>query len=91
VWSAQSSRPVRGDGNQRQDDDGPASFASFSRRASAAARADATERRRQEQLAHDAAAKAVKAQLDSRMAELRTILASALLAPPQLPSAISPR
>src|SRR5712691_4179968 len=46
-----------------------------------AARADAAERKRQEQLAHDAgaaAAKEMKAQLDSRVDELRTLLASVL-------------
>jgi restriction system protein len=59
-----------------------------------AARADAAERKRQEQLAHDAgaaAAAALKAQLDSRLAELRTILTSALPAPPCLPFAMLKR
>ena len=53
-----------------------------------AARADAAERKRQEQLAHDAGAAtaaAMKAELDSRLAELKTILTSALPAPPRLP------
>ena len=52
-----------------------------------AARADAAERKRQVQLAHEAgasAAKAMKAQLDARVAELRTLLTSALDTPPQL-------
>jgi restriction system protein len=52
-----------------------------------AARADAAERKRQEQLAHEAgaaAAKAMKAQFDARLAELKTLLTSALDAPPQL-------
>ena len=52
-----------------------------------AARADAAERKRQEQLAHEAgasAAKAMKAQLDARLAELRTLLTSVLDTPPRL-------
>jgi restriction system protein len=52
-----------------------------------ATRADAAERKRQEQLAHEAgasAAKTMKAQLDARLAELRTLLTSVLDAPPQL-------
>lgn len=52
-----------------------------------AARADAAEQKRQEQLAREAgasAAKTLKAQLDARLAELRTLLASALDTPPQL-------
>lgn len=56
-----------------------------------AARADAAERKRQEQLAHEAgasAAKAMKAQLDARLAELRTLLISVLDTPPQLSSAM---
>ncbi len=59
-----------------------------------AARADAAERKRQEQLAHDAggaAAAAMKAQLDSRLGELKTILTSALPAPPGLPFAMLKR
>ena len=59
-----------------------------------AARADAAERKRQEQLAHEAAAgaaKAMKTQLDSRVAGVRTILTSALLTPPQLPFAMLKR
>ena len=59
-----------------------------------AARADATERKRQEQLAHEAgaaAAAAMKAQLDSRLAELRTILTLALSTPPRLPFAMLKR
>lgn len=59
-----------------------------------AARADAAERKRQEQLAHDAgatAAAAMKAQLDSRLGELKTILTSALPAPPRLPFAMLKR
>ena len=53
-----------------------------------AARADVAERKRQEQLAHDAgaaAAKEMKARLDARVTELRTLLTSALPTPPQLP------
>ena len=53
----------------------------------AAARADAAERKRQEQFAHEAgvsAAKAMKAQLDVRLAQLRTLLTSVLDTPPQL-------
>lgn len=49
-----------------------------------AAQAEATERKRQEQLAHEAGmstAKAMKDQLQSRLAELRTILTSVLTAP----------
>jgi hypothetical protein len=52
-----------------------------------AARADAAEQRRREQAAHEAgasAARALKGQLDSRLAELRTLLTSALAAPPGL-------
>jgi restriction system protein len=52
-----------------------------------AARAEAAERKRQEQLAHEAgaaAAKAMKAQLERQLAELRTLLTSALGARPQL-------
>jgi restriction system protein len=52
-----------------------------------AAKADAAERKRQEQLAHEAgasAAAAMKAQLDARVEELRTLLRAALSAPPQL-------
>jgi restriction system protein len=52
-----------------------------------AARADAAERKRQEQLAHEAgvsAAKTMKAQLDARLAELQTLLTSVLGKPPQL-------
>ncbi|HEY6315860.1 MAG TPA: restriction endonuclease [Streptosporangiaceae bacterium] len=59
-----------------------------------AARADAAERKRQEQLAHDAgaaAAAAMKAQLDSRLGELKTILTSVLSAPPRLPFAMLKR
>ena len=59
-----------------------------------AARADAAERKRQEQLAHEAgaaAAKAMKAQLDARLAELRTLLTSALDTPPQLSFAMLKR
>jgi restriction system protein len=55
-----------------------------------AALADAAERKRQEQLAHDAgaaAARQMKAQLDARVTELRTLLISALPAPPRLPFA----
>jgi restriction system protein len=55
-----------------------------------AARADAAERKRQEQLAHEAGAataKAMKEQLDSRMTELQTLLASVLKKPPRLPFA----
>jgi restriction system protein len=51
-----------------------------------AGQADAAERKRQEQLAHEAgaaAAKAMREELDSRLAELRTLLTSALQAPPQ--------
>ena len=52
-----------------------------------ATRADAAERKRQEQLAHEtgaSAAKTMKAQLDTRLAELKTLLTSALDTPPQL-------
>ena len=59
-----------------------------------AARADTAERKRQEQLAHDAgaaAAAAMKAQLESRLGELRTILTSALPVPPRLPFAMLKR
>ncbi len=51
-----------------------------------AARAGAAERKRQEQLAHEAgasAAKAMKAQLDAWVAELQTLLTSVLGTPPQ--------
>ena len=53
-------------------------------------RADAAERRRQEQLAHEAGAAAameMKVQLDAQVAELRTLLTSVLASPPQLPFA----
>src|ERR1700760_2133863 len=53
-----------------------------------AARADAAERKRQEQLAHEAGAAAadeMKAQLDARVSELQTVLTSALPTPPRLP------
>lgn len=52
-----------------------------------AVRADVAERKRQEQLAHEAgasAAKTMKAQLDARMAQLKRLLTSALGTPPQL-------
>lgn len=52
-----------------------------------AARADATERKRQEQQAHEAgtgAARTMKAQLDRQVAELQTLLTSRLAGPPQL-------
>ncbi|HEY2129612.1 MAG TPA: restriction endonuclease [Streptosporangiaceae bacterium] len=52
-----------------------------------AAREDAAERKRQEQLAHEAgaaAAKAMKTRLDARVSELRALLTSALAAPPEL-------
>jgi restriction system protein len=55
-----------------------------------AARADAAEKKRQEQAAHEAgtaAAKAMKAQLDSQVSELRTLLTSVLGTPPRLPFA----
>jgi restriction system protein len=55
-----------------------------------AGRADAAERRRQEQLAHEAgaaAAKEMKAQLDAQVLALRTLLTSVLASPPQLPFA----
>lgn len=55
------------------------------------ARADAAERKRQEQLAHEAgasAAKTMKAQLDARMAQLKTLLTSALGTPLQLSFAV---
>jgi restriction system protein len=51
-----------------------------------AARSGAAEQKRQEQLAHEAgasAAKAMKAQLDAWVAELRTLLTSVLGTPPQ--------
>jgi hypothetical protein len=57
-----------------------------------AARADAAERKRQEQLAQDAgaaAARAMKAQLDSRVDQTRTLLTSVLQTPPRLPFACS--
>ena len=50
-------------------------------------RADAAERRRQEQLAHEAGAAAaieMKVQLEAQVAELRTLLTSVLASPPQL-------
>jgi restriction system protein len=59
-----------------------------------AARAEAAARKRQEQLAHEAgasAAKAMKAELDSRLADLRTLLTSALETPPQLSFAMLKR
>lgn len=52
-----------------------------------AARAEATERKGLEQIAHQigaAAAQAMNTQLDARLAELRTLLTSVLDAPPQL-------
>ncbi len=52
-----------------------------------AARADTAERKRQEQLAHEAgtsAAKSMKAQLDARLADLKTLLTSALDTPPHV-------
>jgi hypothetical protein len=52
-----------------------------------AARAEAAERKRQQKLAHGAgiaAAKALKEQLEARLAELRTLLTSALAKPPEL-------
>jgi restriction system protein len=52
-----------------------------------AARADAAERRRDEQLAHEAgaaAAKEMKAQLEGQVAELRSLLTSVLTSPPRL-------
>lgn len=52
-----------------------------------ATRVGAAERKRQEQLAHEAgasAAKTMKAQLDTRLAELKTLLTSVLDTPPQL-------
>ena len=55
-----------------------------------AAQADAAERKRQEQLAHDAgaaAARQMKAQLDARVTKLWMLLISALPAPPRLPFA----
>jgi restriction system protein len=57
------------------------------RAARQAARADVAERKRQQELAHEAgiaAAKALKEQLEARLAELRTLLASGLAKPPQL-------
>jgi restriction system protein len=59
-----------------------------------AARADAAERKRQEQLAHEAgasAARAMKAQLDAQVAQLRTLPTSALQRPPQLSFAMLKR
>ena len=59
-----------------------------------AARAETAEQKRQEQLAHEsgaAAAKAMKAELDSRLADLRTLLTSALKTPPQLSFAMLKR
>jgi restriction system protein len=59
-----------------------------------AARAEVAERKRQDQLAHEAgtaAAKAMKAELDSRLADLRTLLTSALKTPPQLSFAMLKR
>jgi restriction system protein len=52
-----------------------------------ATRADAAERKREEQLAHEvgaSAANTMKAQLDARLAELRMLLTSVLDTPPQL-------
>jgi restriction system protein len=52
-----------------------------------ATRVDAAERKRQEQLAHEAgasAAKTMKAQLDTRLTELKTLLTSVLDTPPHL-------
>jgi multidrug efflux pump subunit AcrA (membrane-fusion protein) len=57
-------------------------------------RPDAADRRREQQEAHDAgaaAATAMKAEVDARVAELQTILASALPAPPQLSFAMLKR
>jgi restriction system protein len=57
------------------------------RAARQAARADAAERKRQQDLAHEAgidAAKALKEQLEARLAELRTLLTSALVNPLEL-------
>ena len=59
-----------------------------------AARAEATDRKRQQQLAHEAGAagaRAMKEQLDARLAELRTLLTSALDVPPQLTFAMLKR
>jgi hypothetical protein len=59
-----------------------------------AARADAAERKRQEQLAHEAgasAAGAMRAQLDAQVTQLRTLLISALERPPQLSFAMLKR
>jgi restriction system protein len=59
-----------------------------------AARAEVAERQHQEQLAHEAgtaAAKAMKTKLDSRLADLRTLLTSALKTPPQLSFAMLKR
>jgi restriction system protein len=55
-----------------------------------AERADAAERRRQGQLAHEAgaaAAQEMKAQLDAQVLALRALLTSVLASPPQLPFA----
>ncbi len=60
------------------------------RAARRAARADAAERKRQQEMAQQkgaAAAKAMKKQLDARIAELTTLLTSALARPPELPFA----
>jgi restriction system protein len=57
-------------------------------------RADAADRRREQQEAQEAgaaAAKAMRAEADARVAELETILASALPAPPQLSFAMLKR
>jgi len=52
-----------------------------------AARAEAAERKRQQEIAHEAgaaAAKTLKEQLDARIVELKTLLTSALAKPPEL-------
>jgi restriction system protein len=57
------------------------------RAARQAARAETAERKRQLELAHEAgiaASKALKEQLEARLAELRTLLTSALRKPPEL-------
>ena len=59
-----------------------------------AARADAAERKRQEQLAHEsglATAKTMRAQLDQQLTELETLLTSRLASPPQLTFAMMKR
>lgn len=59
-----------------------------------AARADTAERKRQEQLVHEAgssAAKAMKAQVDAEVAGLTTLLTSALQEPPRLSFAMLKR